>query len=100
MTKTKFEIGQFVKIHQDYETTDQCFICAKQLKDAEVETRIALTENYTLSTLDAINALAKLGSKGNLLISSPKSEINPSSLIKITNKINFIAPSRNNYFKA
>jgi len=56
MTKAKFEIGEFVKVHQDWYTTDQCFICAKQLKDAEVETRVALTENYTLSTLDEINA--------------------------------------------
>jgi hypothetical protein len=50
----KFEIGQFVKVHEDWEATDQCFICGKQLKDAEVETRVALTENYTLSTLDSI----------------------------------------------
>ena len=54
MTKAKFEIGQFVKVHEDWEATDQCFICGKQLKDAEVETRVALTENYTLSTLDSI----------------------------------------------
>jgi hypothetical protein len=54
MTKTKFEIGQFVKIHEDRYTTDECFICAKPLKDAEVETRIALTENFTLSTLEEI----------------------------------------------
>jgi hypothetical protein len=56
MTKAKFEIGQFVKVHQDWEATDQCFICGKQLKDAEVETRVALTENYTLSTLEEINS--------------------------------------------
>lgn len=55
MAKTKFEIGQFIKIHEDRYTTDQCFICGKQLKDVEVETRIALTENFTLSTLEEIN---------------------------------------------
>ena len=56
MAKAKFEIGQFVKVHEDWETTDQCFICGKPLKDTEVETRVALTENYTLSTLEEINS--------------------------------------------
>ena len=52
MTKTKFEIGQFVKPQSVF--SDECFICAKRLKDAEVETRVALTENFTLSTLEEI----------------------------------------------
>jgi hypothetical protein len=56
MTKAKFEIGQFVKPHQDWDTNEQCFVCGKELKDVEVETRVALTENHTLLTLDEINA--------------------------------------------
>lgn len=55
MTKAKFQIGKHVAAHQDYESGSDCFVCGKELKDAEVETRVALTENYTLSTLEEIN---------------------------------------------
>ena len=54
MTKAKFEIGKPVPMHQDYVGSSDCFVCGKELKDVEVETRVALTENHTLSTLDSI----------------------------------------------
>ncbi len=56
MAKEKFEIGKHVPMHQNCVTSYECFVCGKELKDVEVETRVALTENYTLSTLDEINA--------------------------------------------
>jgi hypothetical protein len=56
MAKEKFEIGNHVPMHPNCVTAYECFVCGKELKDVEVETRVALTENYTLSTLDEINA--------------------------------------------
>ena len=56
MAKVKFEVGKAVPMHQDYVGSGDCFVCGKELKDVEVETRVALTENHTLSTLDEINA--------------------------------------------
>jgi hypothetical protein len=56
MTKAKFEIGKAVPMHENRVSAYDCFVCGKELKDVEVETRVALTENHTLSTLDEINA--------------------------------------------
>ena len=55
MTKAKFEIGKTVPMHQDYVGSGDCFVCGKELKDTDIEVRIALTENHTLSTLEQIN---------------------------------------------
>ena len=46
----KYEIGKHVKPHSNYVTTDQCFVCGKQLKETGLEIKVALTENQTLST--------------------------------------------------
>jgi hypothetical protein len=52
----KYEIGQYVKAHKDYESSDQCFVCGKLLKEENVEVKIALTENGTLSTFEHISS--------------------------------------------
>jgi hypothetical protein len=49
-----YEIGQTVKQHANYESSDACFICGKELKESATEIKIALTENHTLSTLQEI----------------------------------------------
>jgi hypothetical protein len=49
-----YEIGQTVKQHANYITSDDCFICGKELKESGTEIKIALTENNTLSTLQEI----------------------------------------------
>jgi hypothetical protein len=54
MAKEKFEVGKHVAVHQDYVGSDDCFVCGKELKESDVEVRVALTENHTLSTLDSI----------------------------------------------
>ena len=46
----KYEIGKTVKQHQDYVTSDDCFVCGKELKATGLEIKVALTENQTLST--------------------------------------------------
>ena len=56
MTKTKFEVGQPIQPHQDWVGSGDCFLCGKALKDVEVETRFAMTQDQTVSTLDAVNA--------------------------------------------
>jgi hypothetical protein len=52
----KYEIGKTVKQHADYVTSDDCFVCGKELKATGLEIKIALTENQTLSTLDEISS--------------------------------------------
>ena len=54
MAKEKFEIGKHVAVHQDYVGSDDCFVCGKELKESDVEVRVALTENHTLSTFDQV----------------------------------------------
>jgi hypothetical protein len=56
VTKTKFVVGQPIQPHQDWVGSGDCFLCGKALKDVEVETRFALTQDQTVSTLDAVNA--------------------------------------------
>jgi hypothetical protein len=52
----KYEIGKYVKQHSSYESADQCLVCGKGLKETDVEIKVALTENGTLSTLDEIQS--------------------------------------------
>ncbi len=54
--EVKYEIGKSVKQHANYESSDSCFICGKELKESATEIKIALTENYTLSTLQEIQS--------------------------------------------
>jgi hypothetical protein len=53
--KMKYQMGQYVKPHEDFEASDQCYVCGKPLKEQNVEIKIALTENSTLSTHEQIS---------------------------------------------
>lgn len=54
MVKEKFAIGKNVPMHRDSVSSDSCFVCGKELKESDVEVRVALTENHSLATLDSI----------------------------------------------
>jgi hypothetical protein len=54
MVKEKFAVGKPVPMHADYVGSDDCFVCGKELKQSDVEVRVAMTENQTLATLDSI----------------------------------------------
>lgn len=53
----KYEIGKTVKQHATYESADQCLVCGKELRETGVETKVALTENGTLTTFDEVQNL-------------------------------------------
>lgn len=56
--KTKFQLGDTVSSHETYEVTSQCYVCGKELKETNVEVRIALTDNQTLVSVEELNNLS------------------------------------------
>jgi hypothetical protein len=56
--KTKFQLGDYIGMHKEVESSEQCFLCGKELKETNVELKVALTENLTLISADEVNSLS------------------------------------------
>lgn len=52
-----YKLGDTVSAHENYEVTEQCYVCGKDLKESNVEIRVALTENQTLVSANDLNYL-------------------------------------------
>jgi hypothetical protein len=55
---TKFQIGDRVAIHENHETSDQCFFCAKPISEKQPKKMIALDINQTIISSDKIYSLS------------------------------------------
>lgn len=55
--KTQFEIGQTIDAHESYESANQCFVCGKEIKESNIELKIAMTDNRTLISANEIESL-------------------------------------------
>lgn len=55
--KTKFQLGQYIARNEEVESSDQCHLCGKELKETNVELRVALTENLQIISADEVNSL-------------------------------------------
>ena len=53
----RYELGQTIEAHKDYEASSQCYVCGKDLKESDKELRVALTNNQTLILAEDLNAL-------------------------------------------